>query len=186
MVEITAEQIQRVELILQNVPKGAERALANAINRGISKAETVSVREIRSTYTVDSPTAHGSIQQKKASVGNIVGSIIYAGSPIPLIKYDVSPTGKTGHRQRVAARVLKSSGRTSLKYAFNRSFNSGALRTAERIGRSRLPIKVLYGPSLAQMAENEQVLPKAEEEAQKVVDERIEHEIWRLISGYGG
>lgn len=32
MIEITAEAVERVEAILAGVPKGAERALSNAIN----------------------------------------------------------------------------------------------------------------------------------------------------------
>ena len=39
MIEITAEAVERVEAILAGVPNGAERALSNAINRGISRVK---------------------------------------------------------------------------------------------------------------------------------------------------
>ena len=35
MIEVSAEAIERVERILAGVPKGAERALSNAIKPGI-------------------------------------------------------------------------------------------------------------------------------------------------------
>ena len=37
MIEITVEGMERAEKILANVPKGAERAAANALNRGLSR-----------------------------------------------------------------------------------------------------------------------------------------------------
>ena len=42
------------------------------------------------------------------------------------------------------------------------------------------------GLSAVQMIGNEQVIAQVEEEAQKTVNERIEHEIDRLLNGYGG
>lgn len=94
MIEITESQIDRVYLILHGVPGGAEKALAEAINRGISRAKTVTVQNIGQVYAVKSPTARGNIIEKKASSGNLVGSVKYAGSMIPLIEYDVSPSYK--------------------------------------------------------------------------------------------
>ena len=34
MIEITSETIERVETLLSGIPKGAERAFSNSINRG--------------------------------------------------------------------------------------------------------------------------------------------------------
>ena len=42
------------------------------------------------------------------------------------------------------------------------------------------------GLSAAQMVENEHILQELAEEAQEVVNERIEHEIERILNGYGG
>ena len=36
------------------------------------------------------------------------------------------------------------------------------------------------------MVENEHILQELAEEAQEVVNERIEHEIERILNGYGG
>lgn len=181
MIEITSEQIERVQLIMQNIPRGAQKVFSNAINRGLSKARTVTMQEVRRVYTVDSPTTRGQIQVNMASGGALVGSISYAGNMIPLIKFDVSPTGKTGHRQLVTARVLKASGKKPLGAAFNRNVGYG-MSVLERIGKARGPLKGLYGPSLPQMAEKAEVREKAEEETRQTVEERIEHEMWRLLN----
>ena len=45
-VQIDVETMERVEAMLAQVPKGAERAFSNAINRGLSKVKTGAFREI--------------------------------------------------------------------------------------------------------------------------------------------
>ena len=52
MIEITSEDVARVEKILHDVPGGAERALSNAMNRGLSKVRTAAFKEVRGVYNV--------------------------------------------------------------------------------------------------------------------------------------
>ena len=54
MIEVSAEAIERVERILAGVPKGAERALSNAINRGLSRVKTGAKKRVKEVYTVQS------------------------------------------------------------------------------------------------------------------------------------
>ena len=56
----------------------------------------------------------------------------------------------------------------------------------ERDGADRLPITEFMGPSAAQMAANSVVVEQVEEKAQAVINKRIEHEIARILNGYGG
>ena len=46
-VRIDAETLERVETLLAGVPRGAERAFSNAINRGLSKLKTGALREVK-------------------------------------------------------------------------------------------------------------------------------------------
>ena len=48
------------------------------------------------------------------------------------------------------------------------------------------PISEFMGPSTAQMAGNSIVLADVEEKAQEVINKRVEHEITRILNGYGG
>lgn len=54
-----------------------------------------------------------------------------------------------------------------------------------RTGKERFPVEEKMGLSMAQMVGNDKVLEQLEQEAQKTVDQRIEHEITRLLNGYG-
>ena len=44
MIQITAEQIERVNLILSSVPKGAEKAISNVIRRSNSTVRTEALK----------------------------------------------------------------------------------------------------------------------------------------------
>ena len=52
-VQIDAETMERVEAMLAQVPKGAERAFSNAINRGLSKVKTGAFKEVKRVGILD-------------------------------------------------------------------------------------------------------------------------------------
>ena len=104
---------------------------------------------------------------------------------IPLYRFNVSPTLPV-QRATVSAAVLNESGRTPFAHAFIAKMKSGHTGMFERDGTSRLPITEFMGPSAAQMAGNSVVVEQVEEKAQEVVNKRLEHEITRILNGYGG
>ena len=77
-------------------------------------------------------------------------------------------------------------GRTPFQDAFIARMQSGHTGMFERDGSKRLPISEFMGPSTAQMAGNSIVLADVEEKAQEVINKRVEHEITRILNGYGG
>lgn len=186
MIEITAEAVERVEAILAGVPKGAERALSNAINRGISRVKTGAIKRVKEIYTVQSSAFNEAtrIRVNKASTGNLVGFVSFAGYKIPLYKFKVTPTAP-GVRKQVRAAVMKGGG-TPFEDAFIAQMRSGHIGVFERETEKRFPIEEKMGLSAAQMVGNEKVIETLEEEAQQLVNQRLEHEIDRLLSGYGG
>ena len=186
MIEITAEAVERVGAILAGVPNGAERALSNAINRGISRVKTGAIRRVKEIYTVQSGAFNEAtkIRVNKASTGNLVGFVSFAGYKIPLYKFKVTPTAP-GVKKQVRAAVMKGGG-TPFEDAFIAQMRSGHIGAFERETRKRFPIEEKMGLSAAQMVGNEKVIETLEEEAQQLVNQRLEHEINRLLSGYGG
>lgn len=186
MIEISEETIDRVSTILAGVPKGAERALSNAINRGLSKVKTGATKRVKEVYTVQSSAFNSETTTKiqRASAGNLAGYIHFSGCKIPLYKFKVTPKAP-GIKKRVHAAVMKGGGATFAD-AFIAQMKSGHIGVFERETSSRFPVEEFMGLSAAQMIGNEKVIAEVEEEAQKLVNERIEHEIDRLLNGYGG
>ena len=63
---------------------------------------------------------------------------------------------------------------------------SGHVGVFERKTQKRFPVEEIMGLSAAQMIGNENIIAGLEAEAQEIVNERLEHEIDRLLNGYGG
>lgn len=186
MIEVSAETIERVEALLAGVPKGAERALSNAMNRGLSKMKTGAAKKVREVYTVQSSAINEATDTRiqKASTGNLAGHIHFSGYKIPLYKFKVTPKAP-GIKKQVKAAVKKGGG-TAFENAFIAQMKSGHIGVFERETSKRFPIEEKMGLAMAQMVGNLNVMTKLEKEAQKTVDERIAHEIDRLLNGYGG
>lgn len=188
MIKIKNEQIERVSQILSGIPNGAEKALFSAIRRGNSTVKTQVIQETTSVYAISKQNLRADTtirsRVKKDSEG-IVGEITFSGYKIPLYRFNVFPTHPT-QGASVSAAVLRDSSRTPFVHAFIAKMESGHTGIFERRGTARFPIKERMGLSTAQMAANRVVLEKVEEKAQEVVDRRIEHEITRILNGYGG
>lgn len=201
-IEISSETMERVQALLANIPKGAETAYMNAINRGLLRVKTAAWRGIKQVYTVQAAALNEATNTRiqKASTGNLAGFVRFAGYKIPLYKFKVSPR-QPGSGQLVSASVKKGGGAV-FESAFIAAMGNGHVGVFERTGEQgiesrkskRTPqgtlhtekIKEIMGLSAAEMAGQGTVSRQVQEEAQKLVNERLEHEIDRLLNGYGG
>ena len=114
----------------------------------------------------------------------MAGGIEFAGTVIPLIKFRVSPSEPK--RKTVSASVLKAEAGKRLAEAYVADLGVYGVGVFERMTRKRESSMQLFGPSIAHMAENTNVLEKMEIVAQEKLNERIDHEIMRILNGYGG
>lgn len=187
MVEITSEQIARVESILNGVQRGPEKVFFNAINRALDTVRTTAGRQIREVYAIKQKDlrAEGNIKLKKASQNDLAGEIVFAGGKIPLYRFNVTPK-QPAQGVRVKAAVLKSSAQTEFEHAFIAQIQGERVGMFERATAKHLPIDEFTGPSAAHMAGNSVVLEQVEQAAQETIDKRIDHEIDRILSGYRG
>ena len=182
-IEIREEQFERAKLVLSNVPKGIERAMASAINRAAQSGRTEAVKKVRERYIVKASTVREPLKIERASSSSPIATLRAVGSVIPLSKFKIRPSKPTpGKSTPVTATVIKGKGGIIPK-AFVARMPAGHVGVYRRKGRPRLPIMELYGPSAPQMIGNEEVMRALEEKAQQTLDERMEHEISRLLEG---
>lgn len=186
MIEITSEQQERVNLLLNGVKNGPGKVFYNAINRGLDTVRSQSGKAIRETYHVKQGdiTANQNMKMNRASAGDLVGSIEFAGTVIPLTKFKVSPSAPA--QKTVSVAVLKETGGKRLESAYVANLGRYGVGVFERLTRRRDSSEQLFGPSTAHMMGNDNVLDKVEKAAQETIDKRIEHEISRILNGYGG
>lgn len=186
MMEITSETIERVEAVLAGVPKGAGRAISNAMNRGLSHVKTGAFKKIKEVYAVQNKALKEGTRVKisKASTGSLAGYVAFSGCKIPLYKFSVSPKKPgTGKMVKAGQMIGKES---TFEHAFIANLRNERTGIFERTTKKRFPIKEIMGSSAAQMIQNVNVLENLEKEAQEVINQRLEHEIDRILSGYGG
>lgn len=119
MIEITSDVIERVGTLLADVPKGAERVFASAMNRGISRVKTQAIKQVKTVYAVNGAalTKATRINITKASTGNLAGFVSFSGVKIPLYKFKVTPT-KPGTGKQVRAAVKKGGSGTPFEDCF--------------------------------------------------------------------
>ena len=162
MIEITSETIERAQTLLAGIPKGAERAFSSAINRGLSHTKTTAFKEVKKVYTVKQAALKEAtrVSVRNASTGNLAGEVSFSGVKIPLYKFQVTPK-EPGTKKKVRAAVMKGGGGT---------FDSAFIAKI----------------SAKQMIENTVIMDKLTQEAQEKVNERLAHEIERILNGYGG
>ena len=178
-------KIDRATKLLAGIRGGVYRAVGSALKRAAQHGKTIGIRlaaeqytasqgEFRSRTTDINPTGGGGGGSYSVTFG-------YRGSVLPLMSFDTG-VGKNGG---VSARVLRSSGRKSVDHAFRASMggNNGIYI---RVGSTRFPVKGLYGPSAVQaFTAHEENIEKMEKAVKEKYDERIEHEILRVLNGWG-
>lgn len=185
MIEVSAEQLERVKLILGGIPKAVPAAISNALNRGATTARKAAANYITEHYTLKQKDAREAtkIKFRKADNGNIEATVIFSGNVIPLLKFDVRPsTPKAG----AVSAAVERHGRKALASAYVTNLGRYGPGVFERLTSKRNTSQQLYGPSTAQMLGTANAQIEMQTQAQETIDKRLEHEIERILAGYGG
>lgn len=141
-VRLDRAELNQLKRELAGVKNGVPRAMSAAVNRSLTTGRTLISKSVRDVATIKAGDVKDAMKIKRASVANPKGSIRIDHKPISLSKFTISQK-KPG----VSARVWKGSGRTLYKHAFIATMRSGHKGVFRRVGRNRLPIKEIYGPT---------------------------------------
>lgn len=185
-VDVAEDSLARVQKVLAGVKGGWQKAVGSALSRAAASGKTAAKSAVSSEYTI-SPSLFLSetknINHFQHELGDGVSVVFgFAGHVIPLMKFNttVSSDGT------VSAQVKKSNPAQTLEHAFRAQMGAHT-GIYERIGTERFPVKELYGPATPQMMySNEEVMDKVEEKMVSTYEKRIDHEILRLLNGWGG
>lgn len=185
MIEFDEKQFERAQLLLHNIPNGAPRAAAAALNRTADHVKTVSMRKLRETYTIKTGRIDARLQVRRATTASLFASVRDVGRPIALSYFTIRPNQPPGKRtgKLVYAQVRRDGGGTIQKVfvARMKSGHVGVFRRTD--GNKSLPIKQLHAPSLPQMLGSPTVADFTTESASRMLGERLDHEISRMLKG---
>lgn len=201
MIEITSDAIERANTLLAGIPKGAEKVFSLSLNRGLTRVKTQALKQVKTVYTVNNKALNAAtkINVNKANTGNLAGYVSFSGVKIPLYKFKVTPT-KPATGKQVKAAVKNGGSGTPFEDAFIAKMKNDHTGVFERTGKQGIEkrlskykankhtekLEEKMGLSAAQMVGNEVIIEQLEEEAQELVNERVIHEMNRILNGYGG
>jgi len=204
---VSSEAFERVKLILHDIPGGAEKALYGVISRATTTIRKVSLDGITSIYDIKAKDVRDrkntTINTKTQRVdGGVVGHIHYSGNLIPLYRFGVKPREprRKSHRVpiniggnwvmarpsvEVRARQRKDRPFARMPNTFVATMRSGHTGIFQRPSRNTSAIGERMGASTAHMAGTADVMKKSDVAAQEAVVNRTEHEISRILNGWG-
>lgn len=158
----------------------APNAAANALNRSLTNVSSNLKKEVRAKYHVKAGDIQKTLKIKRASAAKLSAEVRSTGSPISLEKFKVSPKTVNPRRKTQLKIAIKKNGTKQILGAFIADVNGN--KVFKRVGKNRLPIDKLFGPSVPQMADEEGVVDVVNTKAAETYEQRLEHEINRILS----
>lgn len=183
--EANGNTVERANKLLAGIPGGIWKASYAALRRAGDQAKTKAGQFAAAEYTINKGDFMRNVTSKTSISGDSGGvaslKIMYAGNVLPLLTFNT----KYSRNGMVQTQVKRSGGAAVLEHAFAEKV-FGPVAVFERVGKSRFPVQQKFGPSTAHMMQNEQVVEKMDETIQSAFSQRMEHEITRLLNGWGG
>ena len=198
MITIDDKELEKAQKLLGGIENGVKRAITSAINHSLGKAKTKLKKKITQEYYIKSSDVEKTLSIKKANYSTLAGTISSRSKRTSLTKLKLKKSGTS-----ILSGVKKSNGIKLLQgkdNLFGRPFtakmkngHTGVFqrKTKQRIGvgmgsssEQENPIQELYTLSIPQMAGEKGVQKYIEEEAEKMVNERFEHEVERILKGH--
>ena len=206
----TDETFRHVQEVLAGIPGGIDKAVKSAMTRTVQNLRTNSGRVIRERYDISQKNirADENIKVSYTYLNGVQAHIIFWGHKIPLYRYGgAKPKEPTPDvSRRVAAKIngkwllsnpgvaasghqLNSTSPTKFDDAFVARMKSGHIgifeRTGDKTEKGGDAIEELMGSSVPTMLGNEEVERKLSEKAVEKFDERLNHEVSRILNGIG-
>lgn len=167
-IEVSRESAKALEEQLQALSGDkVQRAISFAAKRAASHAKTVGTKQVRKTYTIDSASIKAATSIR--TTGD--GAVLRIAGPRRSAGHYKAKKRKAG----IFVSIKKGSGDiVPRSFAYSNTF-------FKRTGKNRLPIERIFGPAVPQLFGNDAIKNEIAESAMTKYEERLRHEIGRLI-----
>lgn len=210
IVESGSKSLDRAAKVLAGIPDGFQKATQSAAHRAMSTLKSDAGKAVRERYDISQGNA---MNDATISISYSYGSgtrveATFLGSKIPLYKYGgASPKAPQydtsrlipimiGGQWRMAhpgtpafGHQLTSTGPVRFNHAFTARMSSGHVGIFEKDGGATSgggdSISEIMGSSLPQMVGHDEVTEKLEKPVREKFEERLDHEISRILAGFG-
>lgn len=193
MIDLTLRaEVDDIETKLGELSYKANIVMVRATNRAVSNVKTNIKKEVSSKYIINQSEVAKTLKVKKASYSNPTAIVKSIDVHPNLAKFKVSPfrhvkINKDGSRNPNAysAAVFKNGGMGELSETpkpFIATMSNGFTGVFRRKSNSDKTLKGVYGPAVPQMLKvSTNAIKHIEDEAFRVINERINHEIGRIL-----
>lgn len=195
------DAVKKAQAVLSGVEGGIEKAVMRSMNRALSSGKTALVKGVKSTYEVNDEPVRDAVKVRRASVTRLAGSIDVKGKALSARHFAHDPAGKdtTGSSRKTVRIAIKKGKTSALKTGFIWDGGWGTekhaiyLRSGGKVratkgrhaGKKYMvdKLKTMTGPSVPQMAGNEEVSEAVEKRVQEIFERRLTHETNRILKG---
>ena len=184
-VDIAEDSLDRVTKLLAGISGGVYKAVGSALNRAAAAGKTAAKQPVTREYSISQSEFLSQTRNINHFVRDTGGglSVVFGfrGNVIPLMKFNT----RVNNNGQVVTQVKRSGAAATLDRAFTAQMG-GHRGVYERVGVKRFPVEELYGPATPQMMySNEEVTDEIEAKMVETYEKRIDHEILRLLNGWG-
>lgn len=155
--------------------------VVRALNRSVASGRTALVRGIASDTGLKASDVREFVQVREATESTLAATIYASANRVPLIKFGAKgPVPSRGLPPGVRARLKGGAG--TYPHAFIASVGKGGhVGVFQRIGKARLPIAQLHGPSIWKASDKfvDTAAARAHEQLAKNLPREIEFEFSR-------
>jgi hypothetical protein len=183
-IEVSVTNLDAVQKAFKDQPKKVGLILSRAVNRSTANVKSNMAKKARENYLVASAAVKSTIDITKATSTNPTARVRSVGKKISESKFKISPTEprpsnppKAGYK----VQIRRDSGLKVVPHGFLARMESGHLGMFMRASKSRFPIKELKGPAIPEMVGRKNTMQFIEDEATKMLNSRVEHELQREL-----
>jgi len=185
VVDIAEDSLDRATRLLAGVSGGVYKAVGSALSRAAAAGKTAAKRPVTKEYTISqseflarTKSINHFVRESSGGISVVFG---FRGNVIPLMKFNT----RVNSNGQVTTQVKRSGSAATLDRAFTAQMG-GHRGVYERVGVERFPVEQLYGPATPQMMySNEAVTDEIEQKVADTYEKRIDHEILRVLNGWG-
>lgn len=182
-IEMSSQEIINAKLLLEKFSASeVNKAAAAAINRTVTTIRKETAKSIKDNYTIGSSDIKTAINTQKATSATLKGVVNATGRSISLTKFKTQ-VRKSGP---VRVQVRKNTGLIPIKGLFLGRAKTAYTGLMQRITSKSYPLRIPYGPSVAQMLGSESVLKALTPIAEETLNTRFAHEVAYRVSKFGG
>lgn len=184
-VDVAEESLDRVIKLLAGISGGVYKVVGSGLTRAASAGRTAAKRPVTREYAISQSEFLAQTRNinhfVRESDGGLSVVFGFRGNVIPLMKFNTHVNNKG----QVVTQAKRSGTAATLERAFTAQMG-GHRGVYERVGVKRFPVEELYGPATPQMMySNEEVMDEIEAKMAETYEKRIDHEILRLLNGWG-